>query len=145
MDSLDLDIQKTLTVVDWSIDGKRIAFKEKISFTPEGLWQTNLIVYNFETGRSKVLSEVRGAIEYYWRQHNLNLKNYRWDIYPIGWDSINPDRIIVFAYAATGSKPKYLGAWSVDYMGDRAMLMSLTSTDFIVSQNGTCLKTELKN
>ena len=145
MDSLDLDIQKTLTVIDWSIDGKRIAFKEKKSFTPEGLWQTNLIVYNLETGRSKVLSEVRGAIEYYWRQHNLNLKDYRWDIYPVGWDSINPDRIIVFAYAATGAKPKYLGAWSVDYMGDRAMLMSLTSTDFIVSQNGTCLKTELKN
>ena len=123
----------------------RLSIKEKISFTPEGLWQTNLIVYNLETGRSKVLSEVRGAIEYYWRQHNLNLKNYRWDIYPIGWDSINPDRIIVFAYAATGAKPKYLGAWSIDYKGDRAMLLSLTSADFLVTQNGYCLKTKLKN
>ena len=145
MDSLDLDIQKTLTVLDWSADGKQIAFKEKISFTPEGLWKTNLIVYNLETGSIKELSEVRGAIEYYWRQHNLNLKNYRWDIYPMGWDSINPERIIVFAYAATGEKPKYLGAWSVDYKGDRAMLMSLTSTDFTVTQNGSCLRTRLKN
>ena len=145
MDSLDLDIQKSITVLDWSTDGKKIAFKEKISFAPEGLWRTNLIVYNLETGSIKELSEVRGAIEYYWKQQNLNLKDYRWDIYPIGWDSINPERLIVFAYAATGEKPKYLGAWSIDYKGDRAMLLSLTSADFLVTQNGYCLKTKLKN
>ena len=59
MDSLDLDIQKTLTVVDWSADGKRIAIKEKISYTPEGLWRTNLLVYDLETGKVKDLTEVR--------------------------------------------------------------------------------------
>lgn len=146
MDSLDLDIQKTLTVVDWSVDGKRLAIKEKISYTPEGLWKTNLLVYNFETGMIKDLSEVREAIQYYWREnHDLRLKDYRWDIYPIGWDALNPDRIIVFAYAATGEKPKFLGAWSIDYHGDRTMLLSLVSTKFQVTQNGSCLKTELKN
>lgn len=146
MDSLDLDIQKTLTVVDWSADGKRIAIKEKISYTPEGLWRTNLLVYDLETGKVKDLSEVREAIQYYWREkENLYLKDYRWDIYPVGWDALNPERIIVFAYAATGEKPKYLGAWSVDYHGDRAMLMSLTSTNFEVTQSGSCLKTELQN
>lgn len=146
MDSLDLDIQKTLTVVDWSADGKRLAIKEKISFTPEGLWKTNLLVYNFETGMVKDLSEVREAIQYYWREnHDLRLKDYRWDIYPIGWDALNPERIIVFAYAATGEKPKFLGAWSIDYRGERTMLLSLVSTKFQVTQNGSCLKTELKN
>lgn len=146
MDSLDLDIQKTLTVVDWSADGKRIAIKEKISYTPEGLWRTNLLVYDLETGKVKDLTEVREAIQYYWREkENLYLKDYRWDIYPVGWDALNPERIIVFAYAATGEKPKYLGAWSVDYHGDRAMLMSLTSTNFEVTQSGSCLKTELQN
>ena len=146
MDSLDLDVQKTLTVIDWSADGKKIAFKEKVSYTPEGLWRTNLLVYNLETGKIKELSEVREAIQYYWREnHNLYLKDYRWDIYPIGWDALNPERIIVFAYAATGEKPKYLGAWSIDFYGDRAMLMSLTDTNFQVSQNGSCLKTQLQN
>ena len=142
MDSLDLDIQKTLTVVDWSADGKRIAVKEKISFTPDGLWKTNLLVFDLETGRTKNLSEVRSAIQYYWQKnHGLYLKDYRWDIYPLGWDALNPDRILVFAYAATGEKPKFLGTWSIDYHGDRSMLMSLTSTNFKVSQNGMCLKT----
>lgn len=146
MEALDLDIQKTLTVVDWSSDGKRIAVKEKISYTPEGLWRTNLLVYDLETGKIKDLTEVREAIQYYWREkENLNLKNYRWDIYPVGWDSLNPERLVVFAYAATGEKPKYLGAWSVDYWGDRAMLMSLKNTNFEISQNGSCLRTEIQN
>lgn len=146
MEALDLDIQKTLTVVDWSADGKRIAVKEKISYTPEGLWRTNLLVYDLETGKVKDLTEIREAIQYYWREkENLNLKHYRWDIYPVGWDSLNPERLVVFAYAATGEKPKYLGAWSVDYWGDRAMLMSLTNTNFEISQNGSCLRTELQN
>lgn len=146
MESLDLDIQKTLTVVDWSQDGNKIAIKEKISYTPDGLWKTNLLVYDMQTNKVKELSEIREAIQYYWREkENLNLKDYRWDIYPIGWDSLNPERIIVFAYAFTGEKPKYLGAWSVDYEGDRAMLMSLTSSNFEISQNGSCLKTKMPN
>lgn|SRR5574344_1151719 len=146
MNNLDLDIQKTLTVVDWSVDGKRIALKEKISYTSDGLWKTNLIVYDLTTGKAKVLNEVRDAIQYYWQtKENINLKDYRWDIYPIGWDAMNHDRIIVFAYAATGEKPKYLGAWSIDYNGDRSVLMSLYGTNFQVSQNGSCLKAELQN
>ncbi len=146
MDSLDLDIQKTLTVVDWSADGKRLAFKEKISFTPEGLWKTNLFVYDFETGKVKELNEVRDAILYYWRtNYDLRLKDLRWDIYPVGWDARNPSRIIVFAYAATGENPKFLGAWSIDYKGNRAMLLSPLSTRFEVTQNGSCLKTQYVN
>lgn len=142
MDALNLDVFKTLTIVDWSADGKKIAFKEKISYSPDGLWKTNLLVYNLETGKMKDLSEVREAIQYYWKEkEDLYLKDYRWDIYPLGWDAMNPERLIVFAYAATGERPKYLGAWSIDYQGDRAMLMSLTHTDFQVSQNGSALKT----
>ena len=141
LDSLTLDIFKTLTIVDWSVDGKRLALKEKISFSPDGLWKTNLLVYDFETGKFKNLSEVREAIQYYWREkHDLYLRDYRWDIYPLGWDALNPERIIVLAYAATGEKPKFLGTWSVDYKGDRAMLVSLTDTNFQISQNGSCLK-----
>ena len=141
LDSLTLDIFKTLTIVDWSVDGKRLALKEKISFSPDGLWKTNLLVYDFETGKLKNLSEVREAIQYYWREkHDLYLRDYRWDIYPLGWDALNPERIIVLAYAATGEKPKFLGTWSVDYKGDRAMLVSLTDTNFQISQNGSCLR-----
>lgn len=141
MDAFEQDVFKTLTIVDWSEDGKKVALKEKISYTGDGLWKTNLLVYDFTNGTIRDLTEVREAIRYYWREHkDVSLKDYRWDIYPIGWDALNPDRIIVFAYASTGAKPKYLGAWSVDYKGERAMLMSLTRTDFDISQNGLSIK-----
>lgn len=141
MSALDLNVQKTLTVLDWSSDGKKVAFKQKTSYSQDGLWQTNLLVYDFTTRKLKDLTEVRSAIKYYWRKHsNLDLNANRWDIFPLGWDANNPERIILFAYAYTGAKPKYLGAWSIDYQGDRSLLMSLTSSNFDVSQNGISLK-----
>ncbi len=141
MDSLTVDLQRTLTIVDWSADGKRIALKEKIASIEDGMWKTNLLVYDFTTKKMKDLPEVREAIKYYWlNKEKLDLNEVRWDIYPMGWDSLNPDRIIVFAYAYTGEKPKYLGAWSIDYEGDRTKQMSLTDTSFEVAQNGSCLK-----
>lgn len=141
MNALDLNVQKTITILDWSADGKKLAFKQKISYSEDGLWQTNLMVYDFSTGKLKNLTEIRSAIKYYWRHHNnLDLNENRWDIFPVGWDAKNPERLIVFAYAYTGEKPKYLGAWSIDYHGDRSMLLSLTNTNFQVTQNGTALK-----
>lgn len=141
MSSLDLNVQRTLTILDWSADGRRVAIKEKISYSQDGLWKTNLLVYDFTTEKMKDLSEVREAIKYYWKKtEHLDLSDKRWDIFPVGWDAHNPDRLIVFAYAYTGERPRYLGAWSIDYYGDRSMLMSQTSSNFEVSQNGMCLK-----
>lgn len=141
MDSMDYNVQRTLTILDWSADGKMAAIKEKISYTEDGLWKTNLLVYDFTTEKLKDLSEVRSAIKYYWlNNEELDLNACRWDIFPVGWDALNPERIIVLAYAYTGERPKFLGTWSVDAKGDRSMLMSLTSANFQISQNGTALK-----
>lgn len=140
MDSLKTNVQKTLTVLDWSADGKKIAFKEKVSFSEDGLWQTNLFVYDLESKKVRELTEVREAIKYHWRNQGLDLNLYRWDIFPMGWDEQNPDRLIIFAYAYTAERPKYLGAWSIDRFGNRSMLMSLTSSNFAISQNGLALK-----
>lgn len=141
MEALTIDLQRTLTIVDWSADGQKLAIKEKIASLEDGIWKTNLLVYDFSTRKMKDLSEVREAIKYYWlNSEKLDLNQLRWDIYPIGWDSLNPDRIIVFAYAYTGEKPKYLGAWSIDYFGDRTKQMSITDTNFEVAQNGSALK-----
>ena len=127
--------------VRMSWDGKKLAVKEKIAYIEDGMWKTNLLVYDFSKKKMRELPEVREAIKYYWlKQENLDLNEVRWDIYPIGWDALNPDRIIVFAYAYTGEHPKYLGAWSIDYEGDRTKQMSLTGTSFEVSQNGSALK-----
>lgn len=141
IDDLQQKAFKTLVLVDWSKDGKKLAVKEKIGSTLDGIWQTNLLVYDFDKKQTKNLNEIREAIKYWWKNNeNLDLVDYMWDIYPVGWDSVNPDRIIVYAYAYTKSNPKFLGTWSVDYKGERSELMSLKSTDFAISTNGLILK-----
>jgi hypothetical protein len=64
-----------------------------------------------------------------------------WDIYPVGWDTNNPDRIIVYGFAYTkNSQPKFLGTWSIDYKNSSPKLLALTKTDFEISTNGLCLR-----
>ena len=52
--STDKDINtkyifRTLTPVDFSSDNKKLVVKEKIGYRHDGIWKTDLWVYNFET------------------------------------------------------------------------------------------------
>lgn len=131
----------TLFPIDWSKDSSKIAFKEKIGSNLAETWQTNVIVYDFKSKSWKRLTAVREAIIYWWRQNKkIDLKDYMWDIFPVGWDKNNPDRMVVFAYAFTSSKPKFLGTWSIDYNEEKSSLMSINSTDVEIDLNGFGLK-----
>ena len=88
----------------------------------------------------KRLTAVREAIIYYWRHKDIDLKNYMWDIFPVGWDKNNPERMIVYAYAFTIDKPLFLGTWSIDYYEDRSRLISPDSTQVQIDLNGYGLK-----
>lgn len=127
----------TLTPIDFSTDGTKLLVKEKIGGRNDGIWQTNAIVYDFTTSSSYKLNEIRDAIIYYWKEYkNLNLRDVRWDIYPLGFDYNNPDRVVVSAYAYTGAAPVFLGNWSIDSQGKRSMLISLKPDDVQISMNG---------
>ena len=102
-----------------------------------GIWQTNAIVYDFQTKTSYDLKELRAAIVYYWKQYkNLNLDDKRWDIYPLGFDMNEPDRVVSYAYAYTGDNPVFLGSWSIDSHGEQTRLISFSNKDVQVSING---------
>lgn len=137
-----LDFQfKTLYPIDWSKDSMKIAFKEKIGSNLSETWKTNVIIYDFKTQRHKRLTAVREAIIYWWRQNKqIELNNYMWDIFPVGWDKNAPDRIIVYAYAFTKSKPFFLGTWSIDYEEGKSKLESIDSTNIEIDLNGYGLK-----
>jgi hypothetical protein len=135
--------KRTLTLIDWSEDGQKIVVAEKIGAQTKGPWETHIWTYDFELKKAYELTALREAIRYYWyNKDKLDLSDYMWDLYPIGWDKYNKDRIIVFAYAyGEGHKgSKFLGAWSIDYKNQRTELMSEKSTDYEVSANGYCLK-----
>ncbi len=128
---------KTITPVDFSADLTKVVAKEKIGSAEDGIWQTNLLVYDFNTKETKKLTEIREAIRYYWRTtKNLDLKDIRWDIYPLGFDFKNPHRILVSAYAYTGNPPRSLGTWSIDSDGTQVRMESLTDENVQVSTIG---------
>lgn len=128
---------RTMTPIDFSVDASKLIAKEKIGYTWDGIWQTNLWVYDFETKQAKELVEVREAIKHYWKTNkDTELNDKMWDIYPLGFDLTNPNNVIVLAYAFTGERPRFLGSWSVDVKGERTMLLSLHSKTYPISING---------
>ena len=116
---------RTLTPVDFSVDGSKLLVKEKIGSSEDGIWQTQIHVYDFKNKTSYDLVEIRDAIVYFWKEYmDINLEDKRWDVYPLGFDARNPNRVIVQAYAYTGETPVYLGAWSIDWRGNQSRLVS---------------------
>lgn len=128
---------RTLTPIDFSPDGKKLLVKEKIGSSADGIWKTNAIVYDFETKTSYNLVELRDAIIYYWKENkNMDLDDKRWDIYPLGFVTNEPDRIISAAYAYTGRHPVFLGLWTVDTYGEQVRLVSFNMQDVQINANG---------
>lgn len=130
-------IFRTLTPIDFSADNKKLAVKEKVGYRHDGIWKTDLWVYNFEKKEAKKLPQIREAIEEYWKfTGGVELTENRWDIYPMGFDYNNDDRIIVCAYAYTGNTPKFLGTWSIDTEGENSKLEDLDGNYIPVSTVG---------
>lgn len=141
MDEVQKYQYKTLFPIDWSKDSTKIAFKEKIGSNLKETWQTNIIIYDFEEKSWKRLTAVREAIIYWWRYNKqIELKDYMWDIFPVGWDKQNPNRMVVYAYAFTDSNPLFLGTWSIDYNEEKSQLLSIDSTNAEIDLNGFGLK-----
>lgn len=125
---------RTITPVDFSEDNRYIVAKEKTGYIFDGIWKTELLVHDFATGKSKKLTEAREAILDYW--HNVSgveFDDYRWDIYPLGFDKTDNSRILVTGYAYTGGVPIFLGTWAVDVNGERTQLIDLEGTNHPVS------------
>ena len=136
---------RTLTPIDFNTDGTKLLAKEKLGSSEDGIWETRIYVYDFNQKKSFDLNKVREAIKYYWKEYmDLELIAKRWDIIPLGFDSVNPDTVIVQGYAYTGEKPVYLGTWSINTDGegtklvsfDREYSPSISSNGFKIVEDG---------
>ncbi len=129
---------RTLTVVDWSADGKKILLKEIIGRRLKGISATRLWAYNFEDKSLIRLNSIRSAIVYYWKNKSkVQLDEYVWDIAPLGWSLSDPDYIVVnsYGYSRRGKK-SFLGSWKVHFQNTRTELISLHNQKTPVSRNG---------
>lgn len=128
---------RTLTPIDFSCDNKKLIVKEKIGYRHDGIWQTDLWVYDFDKKQGKKLPQIRDAIINYWaKNEGVDFEENRWDIYPMGFDANDDDRVVVCAYAYTGDVPKFLGTWSIDTKGENSRLESLEGASIPVSVIG---------
>ena len=128
---------RTLTPIDFSSDNKKLVVKEKVGYRHDGIWKTDLWVYDFEKQEALKIPQIREAIIDYWAQAGgVDFEENRWDIYPMGFDANNDNRVILCAYAYTGEVPKFLGTWSIDVEGANAKLENLDGADFPVSVIG---------
>lgn len=138
--SKDIDtkfIFRTLTPIDFSKDNTKLAVKEKVGHRHDGIWQTDLWIYDFETKEANKLPQLREAIVNYWAMAGgVDFDEKRWDIYPMGFDANDDNRVIVCAYAYTGEVPKYLGTWSIDVWGNNTRLEALSGSGVPVSVVG---------
>ncbi|MBQ7126420.1 hypothetical protein IJO12_04970 [bacterium] len=134
---------RTLTPIDFSPDNTKLVVKEKIGHRHDGIWKTELWVYDFSTKSAKVYPQVRDAIVEYWEDNGISdLNDNRWDIYPMGFDANNDNRIILSAYAFTGEAPKFLGIWSIDVLGETTKLETMDEAAVPVSVIGYKLEQE---
>lgn len=146
--STDKDINtkfifRTLTPIDFSSDNKKLVIKEKIGHRHDGIWKTELWVYDFETSKAKKLPAIRDAIVHYWINKNgINFDEKRWDIYPLGFDANDENRVVVCAYAFTGENPQFLGTWSIDINGEESKLEDITGISIPISITGYRLERE---
>lgn len=130
-------IFRTLTPIDFSSDNKKLVVKEKVGHRHDGIWKTDLWVYDFEKEEALKIPQIRDAIINYWAQAGgVDFEENRWDIYPMGFDANDDNRIILCAYAYTGEVPKFLGTWSIDTEGNNSKLEDLEGSDFPVSVIG---------
>lgn len=128
---------RTITPVDFSADMRYVVAKEKTGNVEDGIWQTEMLVYDFLTKKTIRVPEIREAIRYYWRTtKNMDIKELRWDIYPLGFSVKNPDRILVAAYAFAGNPPRCLGIWSIDVKSEQTRLESVMDNGIEVSTIG---------
>ena len=140
--STDKDIDtkfifRTLTPIDFSSNNKKLVVKEKIGHRHDGIWQTNLWVYDFEKKKAVKLPQIREAIINYWAEAGgVDFDENRWDIFPMGFDANDDNRIIVSAYAYTGDVPQFLGTWSIDTEGNNSKLESKEGSDVPVAVIG---------
>ena len=130
-------IFRTLTPIDFSADNKKLVVKEKVGHRHDGIWKTDLWVYDFEKEEALKMPQIREAIINYWAQAGgVDFEENRWDIYPMGFDANDDNRIILCAYAYTGDVPKFLGTWSIDINGNNSKLEDLEGSDIPVSVVG---------
>jgi len=141
---------RSLTLVDWSSDSKKLLVKEKIGSTQNGVYKTHLYIYFMEdevkNGYLLKLEDFDEAIKHYYLDwENKQLIKYRYDIIPLGFSKENDDIIIAHVYVFDNNNNKiFLGTWGYDCANQQSLLISKENITSKISVNGIIVKEVLE-
>ncbi len=129
---------RTLTVVDWSVSGQKLLFKQRSGVLHVGLRTSDILVYDRYRGTVTIYPEVSRVIKHYWMNvGNLpNIEKLSWDIQPLGWDVGSDAAVLLKAWAYDKNEKKFLGVWRYDVDAERTELVSLQDQPVAVAANG---------
>lgn len=129
---------QTLTVVDWSVSGKRLLFKERSGVLHLGLRTTNILILDQDKGTVTIYPEVLRVIKHYWmtRGNLPHIESLALDIQPLGWEPDSDEIVLLKAWAYDKNEKKFLGLWSYNVAQERTQLISLSDIPPAVAANG---------
>ncbi|MGE0201572.1 MAG: hypothetical protein AB7P76_11465 [Candidatus Melainabacteria bacterium] len=124
---------RTLSVVDWSISGRRLMVKENRGVLHKGLLVSDVIIYDRLEGVVSVYPELERIVEYFWAHHGnqpeLKLSQVSWNIEPLGWAAGSDNEILFTAWAYDQSRRQFLGMWRYDIDAERTTLLTTDSRE----------------
>lgn len=128
----------TLTVVDWSVSGEKLLYKQKSGVLHLGLKISDIWVADVNRGVATIYPAIHRVIKHYWKSlGNLpHMDELAWDIQPLGWEPGSDRNILLKAWAYDKEEKKYLGLWRYDLEADRTELLTLSDDAPIVAANG---------
>lgn len=129
---------RTLTVVDWSVSGQKMLFKQRSGVLHVGLRTSDILVYDRFRGTITIYPEVSRVIQHYWKNvGNLpHIEDVAWDIQPLGWEVGSDSAVLLKAWAYDKHEKKFLGVWRYDVDAERTELVSLQDMAVPVAANG---------
>ena len=129
---------KTLTVIDWSVTGQRLLFKQRSGVLHVGVRTSDIIVYDRQRGTITIYPEVQRAVKNYWMNTgNLpNMDKLSWEMQPLGWENGSDTAVLLKGWAYDKREKKFLGIWRYDVDSERMEMLSKDDQPVPVAANG---------
>ncbi|MEB3287414.1 MAG: hypothetical protein VKJ04_07915 [Vampirovibrionales bacterium] len=102
---------RTLTIVDWSANSRRLLFKQRTGVLHVGLKVSDILVYDRSGTTVTIFPELQRVLQHYWMTHSQlpDLDTVAWDIYPMGWAPGSDAKVLFKAWAFNKVNPDVSG------------------------------------
>lgn len=130
-----------LCPVDWSSDSRLLLVEELVGVMNS---EFSPVTWTYDTGQRRWTlidsSELRRALEAYWKARGTDLHGIGWELDVLGWAGGDAGRVVFKAYTPHDTPGSFLGLWSVTRTGRSPRLVSRDESGFTVRRFGVTVE-----